>query len=116
MENNFEEAICPACGIIDRFGDKWSLRILVLLSQCGTMRFSEILRATPGISPKMLTTALRSLEADKLVSRKIYPEIPPRVEYALTSLGATLMPPLAGVINWALEHAGEILEHRGKMK
>lgn len=116
MENNFQDAICPACGIIDRFGDKWSLRILVLLHQTGTMRFNEILKNTPNLSQKMLTTALRKLEADKLISRKIYPEIPPRVEYKLTSLGQSLMPPLEGVIKWALDHADEILEHRDEFK
>lgn len=116
MKLNFEGAVCPACGIIDRFGDKWSLRILVLLHQDGTLRFNEILKRTPGISQKMLTTALKKLEEDKLVNRKMYPEIPPRVEYKLTALGESLIPALDGVIHWALEHSDEILEHRNKKK
>lgn len=109
MKINFEEEICPACGIIDRFGDKWSLRVLVLLHQNGVMRFNEILKKTPNISQKMLTTALKKLEQDKLIHRKMYPEIPPRVEYRLTDLGKSLIPPLEGLIYWALEHADEIL-------
>lgn len=116
MENNFEREVCPACGIIDRFGDKWSLRILVLLHQNGIMRFSEILKGTPGISQKVLTTSLRTLEADKLISRKVYPEVPPRVEYRMTSLGKSLIPALEGVITWAIDHSDEILNHRKKFK
>ncbi|MBP1640612.1 MAG: putative transcriptional regulator [Bacteroidetes bacterium] len=107
-ENNFREAICPACGIIDRFGDKWSLRILVLLNENGTMRFNELLKATSGISQKMLTTTLRTLEFHKLVNRKMYAEIPPRVEYNLAPLGKSLMKPLYNLIDWTLEHVDEI--------
>ena len=115
-ENHYREAVCPACGIIDRFGDKWSLRILVLLQKNGTMRFNELMRNVPNISQKMLTTALKKLEADMLVNRKLYPEIPPKVEYSLTALGESLMLPLDGIIQWALEHSDEILKHRNKME
>lgn len=108
MKINFENEVCPACGIIDRFGDKWSLRILVLLNNNGTMRFNEIFKQTPGISQKMLSTSLKSLEADKLINRKMYPEIPPRVEYKLTPLGESLMSPLENLITWAIQHAEEI--------
>lgn len=107
-EINFQERVCPACSIIDRFGDKWSLRVLVLLNQNGIMRFNEILKATPGISQKMLTTTLRTLESHKLVNRKMYSEIPPRVEYKLTTLGTDLMKPLYVLIEWTLEHLEEI--------
>jgi len=111
-ENNFEEEVCPACGIIDRFGDKWSLRILVLLNENQVMRFNELLKATPGISQKVLTTTLRTLELHKLISRKMYAEIPPRVEYKLTPLGQSLMKPLYNLIEWTLEHSKEIIEHK----
>lgn len=116
MENNFENTVCPACGIIDRFGDKWSLRILVLLHTNGIMRFNEIFKSTPNISQRMLSVALKSLEADKLISRKVYPEIPPKVEYELTTLGKSLIPPLEGVIRWAIANADEIIEHRNSRK
>ncbi|MBP1615379.1 MAG: putative transcriptional regulator [Bacteroidetes bacterium] len=115
MENNFEKTTCPACSIIDRLGEKWSLRILVLLYTNGTMRFNEIFKSIPTISQRMLSSALKSLEADKLVSRKVYPEIPPRVEYTLTSLGKSLIPPLEGIIKWAVSNADEIIEHRNKL-
>ena len=107
-EINFKERVCPACSIIDRFGDKWSLRVLVLLNQNGTMRFNEILKGTYGISQKMLTTTLRTLESHKFLTRKMYPEIPPRVEYTLTPLGQSLMQPLYGLIEWTLDHVDEI--------
>ena len=113
-ENNFRDEICPACGIIDRFGDKWSLHILVLLNENGIMRFNELLKATPGISQKMLTTTLRTLEAHKLINRKMYAEIPPRVEYNLAPLGKSLMSPLYNLIEWTLEHSSEIIEHKEK--
>ena len=113
-DTHYREAICPACGIIGRFGNKRSGRILFLLHQKGTLRFNELLRNTPNVSQKMLATALKILEADKLVNRKLYPEIPPKVEYSLTSLGKSLMSPLDCIIQWALEHSDEILEHRQK--
>jgi DNA-binding HxlR family transcriptional regulator len=113
-ENNFRDTICPACGIIDRFGDKWSLLVLVLLNENGIMRFNELLKQTPNISQKMLTSTLRTLESHKLVNRKMYAEIPPRVEYSLTSLGYSLMKPLYVLIDWTLEHSEQITEHRNK--
>lgn len=116
MENNFESTVCPACGIIDRFGDKWSLRILVLLHSNRTMRFNEIFKSTPNISQRMLSVALKSLEADKLINRTVFPEVPPKVEYELTPLGKSLIPPLEGVIRWAIANADEIIEHRNSRK
>ena len=109
-ENNYQEAICPACGIIDQFSAKWSLRVLVLLNERGTMRFNELMKATPGISQKMLTTTLRTLETHNLLTRTMYAEIPPRVEYNLTSLGTSLMTPLYALVDWTLEHADEITD------
>lgn len=109
-ENILTEQICPACGIIDRFGDKWSLRILVLLNEKGTLRFGELLKYTPAISQKMLTATLRKLETHKLINRKMYAEMPPRVEYKLTSLGQSLMKPLYALIEWTLEHSDEIIK------
>lgn len=110
-----EGNLCPACGIIDRFGDKWSLRVLVLLNENGVMRFNELLKNTPLISQKVLTSTLKTLEAHNLINRKVYPEVPPRVEYRLTSLGESLMKPLYALIEWTLEHADEIIEQQKKV-
>ncbi len=108
MENNFETTICPACSVIARFGDKWLLRILVLLDREGVLRFNELQKKIPGISQKVLTSTLQTLENYKLIHRKVYPEVPPRVEYRLTGLGKSLMQPLQTLVEWALEHADEL--------
>jgi DNA-binding HxlR family transcriptional regulator len=105
---------CPIRNVLDRFGDKWSILVLTTLGKNGTMRFNEIHREIEDISQKMLTVTLRTLEADGLVSRKIYPEIPPRVEYSLTELGNDLMPHIRGLIDWALENMRAIVKTRNK--
>ena len=94
---------CPTRQILDRIGDKWTALIIGLLED-GTMRFSELQHSIGGISQKMLTQTLRSLERDGLVTRTIYAEVPPRVEYALTPLGKTLCAPIRAVREWAETH------------
>lgn len=106
--------ICPIRNVIARFGDKWSLLILLLLSEQETLRYNQLAKLIPDISQKMLATTLRTLEADKLVSRKVYPEVPPKVEYKLTSLGLSLIPHIQGLTNWAIENMKEIDKHRKK--
>jgi DNA-binding HxlR family transcriptional regulator len=99
---------CPTRQILDRIGDKWTTLVIGLLAD-GPLRFSQIRRRIGGISQKMLTQTLRSLERDGLVSRTIYAEVPPRVEYQLTELGETLCEPIAMIRNWALEHIVEVM-------
>ena len=99
-------AHCPIRHIVDRFGDKWSLLVLYNLHTSGTA----------DISQKMLTSTLRKLEQDGLLSRKVYPEVPPRVEYALTPRGESLMPHLTALIGWAEENFDAILEDREREK
>ena len=94
---------CPTRQILDRIGDKWTALIIGLLED-GPKRFSELQRTIVGISQKMLTQTLRNLERDGLVSRTIYPEVPPRVEYTLTPLGETLCAPLAAIRDWAEQY------------
>ncbi|MEG2946888.1 MAG: helix-turn-helix domain-containing protein, partial [Bacteroidales bacterium] len=86
------ETFCPIRDILSKIGDKWSVLVLLLLEQNEVLRFSEIARQIPDVSQKMLTVTLRSLEALNLVERKIYPEVPPRVEYSLSPLGKSLLP------------------------
>lgn len=112
ISGNFKPAFCPIRHVLDRFGDKWSILIVELLSHKGKMRFSEISTAIGDISQKMLTVTLRSLEADGLISRQFYPEIPPRVEYELTKLGESLIPPITNLLHWGVEHMETILKHR----
>ena len=95
---------------------KTSICVWLALSAASTLRFSEIHRRTADISQKMLTSTLRKLEQDGLLSRKVYPEVPPRVEYALTPRGESLMPHLTALIGWAEENFDAILEDREREK
>jgi len=92
----------------DRLGDKWSLLVVAILST-GSHRFTELLHSVDGISQRMLTLTLRKLERDGLVERTAYAEVPPRVEYALSALGETLMGPVVALADWAVEHQGEVV-------
>jgi len=104
--------VCGAMGdILNRIGDKWSVMVVGHLTR-RTMRFNELRHAIGGISQRMLTLTLRNLERDGLVTRTVYPEIPPRVEYQLTELGGTLTEPLDALWNWAAEHMDTVSEAR----
>jgi DNA-binding HxlR family transcriptional regulator len=100
-------ACTPVREVLARVGDKWSVLVIALLGD-GTRRFSELQRATEGISQRMLTLTLRQLERDGLATRTVYPSVPPRVEYALTVLGRTLLEPVMALAMWAEEHRGDI--------
>lgn len=103
---------CPAVReVLNRVGDKWSVQIVALLGD-GAMRFSELRRSIEGISQRMLTLTLRGLERDGLVTRTVFPEIPPRVDYELTKLGKTLLEPIQGLAEWAEEYRTSIQEAR----
>jgi len=101
------DASCPSRGTLDRLGNKWSLLIVNLLRD-RTMRFAELQREIEGISQKMLTQTLRGLERDGLAERTVYAEVPPRVEYRLTSMGQTLVGPISSVVKWTASHLDEI--------
>src|SRR5688572_10198372 len=117
MKNCNEKKDFPNCSIrhiLDRFGDKWSILIISILGHVGKQRFNELNQQIGDISQKMLTVTLRSLEADGLISRKLYPEIPPRVEYDLTDLGRSLLPHIEQLAEWAAQNMNDILENRAK--
>ncbi len=97
--------------VLERIGDKWSLLLIGILEE-GPRRFTELLRIVPGISRRMLTVTLRALERDGLVTRTIFAEVPPRVEYRVTELGRTLSGPVMALATWAADHQGEIGSHR----
>ncbi len=103
---------CPIRNIVSRFSGKWSMLILCILAENQAIRFNTIGKAIPDISPKMLTETLKNLETDGLVKRKVYAEVPPRVEYSLTDLGTSLMPHLRSLIRWALENFQTISQNR----
>lgn len=106
--NPYAEA-CPTRRVLDRIGDRWTVLIVGSLA-AGPLRFSDIRRRVEGISQKMLTQTLRGLERDGLLTRTVYAEVPPRVEYDLTAAGQTLRAPLKALEQWAIDHFGD-LEH-----
>lgn len=111
---NKRKESCPAVReVLHRVGDKWSVLIVDLLGE-GPMRFSDLRRSVEGISQRMLTLTLRGLERDGLITRTVFPEIPPRVEYELTRLGKTLLEPIQGLAEWAERNRTSIQEARDK--
>lgn len=95
---------CPIEHTVNLIGHKWKVLILRNLFNNGTQRFNELNRGIHGISQKMLTQQLRQMETDGIIYRKVYPEVPPRVEYSLTALGESLKPILDEMNHWGIEH------------
>lgn len=109
-ENVFQD--CPIRNVLTRICDKWSLLVMYTLKQQEWMRFSNLRRQIPDISQKMLTSTLRTLETDGYVTRKVYAEVPPRVEYSLTERAHSLIPIVDNLIGWAQDHMAEIMKDR----
>jgi len=101
---------CPIRNVIEKFGDKWSLLVLYHLNDRGTMRFNDLGRDMSDCSQKMLSQTLKRLEQIGLVSRQVYPEVPPRVEYSITELGKSLMPHVNGLMEWATQNFENIVK------
>lgn len=113
LKDTSQSSNCSAMSdVLNRIGDKWSVMVVGMLGRSPTLRFNELKRMINGVSQRMLTLTLRNLERDGLVTRTIYPEVPPRVEYGLTELGKTLQGPIAGLWDWSAEHHGAIIEAR----
>lgn len=114
-----EDAVFPDCpirNILSKLCDKWSLLVIYTLNKAATptIRFKELQRDIPDISQKMLTVTLRTLEDDGYVTRTVYPEVPPRVEYALTPRTYSLLPHINALIEWAIENKDAIMKDRKK--
>ena len=105
---------CPVRSLLERMADKWSLLVITRLAEApdSKRRFSDLKRAVDGISQRMLTSTLRKLERDGLVTREIFAEVPPRVEYQLTSIGHSFLVPTTVLINWMEENWSEIERFR----
>ena len=106
---------CPSRIVLDRIADKWTALVIQILSR-GTMRYAALQREIGGISQKMLTQTLRSLERDGLVQRTVHPVVPPKVEYNLTRLGRTLIEPLRTLCRWSEKHLPELQANRARAK
>jgi DNA-binding HxlR family transcriptional regulator len=102
---------CPIHDLLARLGDKWSMLVIITLSKAdgNRLRFSELMRSVSGISQRMLTTTLRHLERDGIVKRRLFPEVPPRVDYTLTPLGTGLLIPVQALVTW-IESQWHIIE------
>ena len=111
MEADVYAKNCPSRQLLDRIGDAWSVLIVASLAD-GAMRYTELSHRISGISPKMLTQTLRALERDGLVTRTVYPVVPPRVDYALTSLGRSLLSLVEALQEWAEKHIADVIEAR----
>ena len=103
---------CPIRNVISHITDKWSLLVLYTLEQKEVLRFKDLWRQIPDISQKMLTSTLRHLEDDGIISRELFAEVPPRVEYRLSERGQSLMPHLDALIAWGIEHSQAIMNDR----
>ncbi len=111
MTGDASDPNCPSRIVLDRIGDKWTVLVVTALGG-ETLRFTELRERVGGVAPKVLTQTLRALERDGLVNRKVYAEVPPRVEYRLTRLGRSLREPIATVRRWAETHIGSVLAAR----
>jgi DNA-binding HxlR family transcriptional regulator len=107
-ELQFTPTNCHARDVLARVGDTWSVYVIHMLGDAKTLRFNELRKEVDGISQRMLTVTLRGLERDGMVSRTVFPEVPPRVEYALTPLGGTLRQLIRGLVAWAGDHLQEV--------
>jgi len=103
----FASAACRVRLVLDRIGDKWAIYVVDRLG-CGPRRFSELLRGIDGITARMLTVTLRGLERDGILTRTVHAAVPPRVDYALTPLGETLLSAIGQLVSWADTHLPEI--------
>ena len=104
--------ICPVRNVVARFGNKWALLVILVLGENGPIRYNELGRKIPDISSRVLSNTLRTLEADGLVLRTFYQEVPPRVEYSLTDTGRSLVPIIIKLTEWAQKNMKTIIEHR----
>jgi DNA-binding HxlR family transcriptional regulator len=97
--------------LLTKIGDKWTIFVVLSLDLLGgRARFSELVRAVPGISQRMLSSTLKNLERDGLVIRELFPEVPPRVEYEITDLGKSLLRPTQGLVDWAKANWEQVRE------
>lgn len=104
---------CGSRQALDRLSDKWTMLVVYALAG-RTLRHGELRRTVDGVSQKMLTQTLRSMELDGLVRRRVFEEVPPHVEYTLTPLGETLIEPLGAICRWAMEHLPEVQQARAR--
>lgn len=113
-ETNSIIEICPIRNVVARFGNKWSLLVLLVINDKGVVRFNELGRLIPDISTRVLSTTLKTLEADGLIDRKVCAQVPPKVEYTLTPTGESLIPLIMQLTEWVQNNMKTVMAHRRK--
>ena len=111
-ETNSIIEICPVRNVIARFGNKWALLTLLIIGEHDVVRFNELNRLIPDVSSRVLSSTLRTLEADGLIDRKVYAVVPPKVEYRLTCIGKSLLPLIRQLTEWAQTNMKKVTNHR----
>lgn len=104
--------MCPVRNVIARFGNKWSLLTVLIIGEQGVVRFNELSRLIPDVSSRVLSSTLRTLEADGFIDRKVYAVVPPKVEYRLTDVGKSLLPLIRQLTEWAKTNMKKVMAHR----
>lgn len=114
MAKKLDYEYCKAAPMLEWFGNKWALAVLVKVAENQPVRFNELYRNIPAVSEKVLSQVLKQLTADGLLRRELFPDVPPRVEYSVTELGETLLPHVEALMDWGRENFGRIMLNRQK--
>lgn len=116
MAKKLDYDYCRAAPMLEWIGNKWTLVVLMKVSECGPIRFNELYRNIPSVSEKVLSQVLRQLTADGIIRRELFPDVPPRTEYSLTPLGQTLLPHVEALISWGRDNFDTIMSNRQNQK
>ncbi len=116
MAKKLDYDYCRAAPMLEWIGNKWTLVVLLKISESGPIRFNELYRNIPSVSEKVLSQVLRQLTADGIIRRELFPDVPPRTEYSLTALGQTLLPHVESLISWGRDNFDTIMSNRQNQK
>lgn len=116
MAKKLDYDYCRAAPMLEWIGNKWTLVVLMKISESGPIRFNELYRNIPSVSEKVLSQVLRQLTADGIIRRELFPDVPLRTEYSLTALGQTLLPHVEALINWGRDNFDTIMSNRQNQK
>lgn len=112
MAKKLDYEYCKAAPMLEWIGNKWALVVLVKISENEPVRFNELYRNIPSVSEKVLSQVLKQLTSDGIIERKLYPDVPPRVEYSVSDFGRTLLPHVEALINWGRDNFDRIIKNR----
>lgn len=116
MAKKLDYEYCKAAPMLEWLGNKWALVVLMKISENEPVRFNELYRNIPSVSEKVLSQVLRQLATDGLISRELFPDVPPHTEYSVTDFGRTLLPHVESLLEWGRENFDRIMSNRGNSK